>query len=136
MSTKKKAAIGSINWRDLTVRDATAVSAFYSAVVGWKIVSLDMGGYNDYCMNAPGTGETVAGICHARGSNADLPPQWLMYVTVKDLNASLRQCRKLGGKVIRAIRSYGDARYSVIRDPAGAHVALFEEKRPKPKGRK
>ena len=51
MSTKKKAAIGSINWRDLTVRDATAVSAFYSAVVGWKIVSLDMGGYNDSCMN-------------------------------------------------------------------------------------
>ncbi len=136
MSTKKKPAVGSITWRDLTVRDATAVSSFYSAVVGWKIVSLDMGGYNDYCMNAPGSDETVAGICHARGTNADLPPQWLMYVTVKDLNASLRQCRKLGGKVIRAARSYGDARYAIIRDPAGAHVALFEPKRPKAKARK
>ncbi len=136
MSTKKKPAVGSINWRDLTVRDATAVSGFYSAVVGWKIVSLDMGGYNDYCMNAPGSGETIAGICHARGSNADLAPQWLMYVTVKDLNASLRQCRKLGGKVVRATRSYGESRYAVIRDPAGAHVALFETKRPKPKSRK
>jgi uncharacterized protein len=136
MSAKKKAAIGSINWRDLTVPDATKVSAFYSAVVGWKIVSLDMGGYNDYCMNTPRTGETVAGICHARGMNADLPPQWLMYVTVKDLNASLRQCRKLGGKVVRATRSFGESRYSVIRDPAGAHVALFEVKRPKAKRRK
>src|SRR5882757_9904512 len=127
MSTKKKTAVGSVNWRDLTVRDATAVSAFYSAVVGWKIVSLDMGGYNDFCMNAPRTGRTVAGICHARGTNADLPPQWLIYVTVNDLSASLRQCRKLGGTVLRETRSLGDGgRYSVIRDPAGACVALFE----------
>ena len=136
MSTKKTLA-GSISWTDLTVPDATKVSAFYSAVVGWKTVSIDMGGYNDFCMNEPASGKTVAGICHARGMNADLPPQWLIYVTVKDLNASLRQCRKLGGKVLRATRSLGEGgRYSVIRDPAGAHVALFEVKRPKAKPRK
>jgi uncharacterized protein len=136
MSSKKPAA-GSVTWFDLTVPDATAVSAFYSAVVGWKIVSLDMGGYNDFCMNAPRTGQTVAGICHARGPNADLPPQWLIYVTVKDLSASLRQTRKLGGTVLREPRSLGDGgRYSVICDPAGACVALFEVKRPKTKRRK
>jgi uncharacterized protein len=136
MSTKKPVA-GSITWTDLTVPDANAVSAFYSAVAGWKTVSVDMGGYNDFCMNTPATGQTVAGICHARGTNADLPPQWLIYVTVKDLNASLRQCRKLGGKVLRATRSLGDGgRYSVIRDPAGAHVALFEVKSPKTKAKR
>lgn len=131
MSTKKP-KIGSVGWMDLTVPDATKVSAFYAAVTGWKVVSLDMGGYNDYCMNAPG-GTTVAGICHARGANADLPPQWLIYVTVKDLTASLRECRKRGGKVVRPATSYGRSRYAIICDPAGAHVSLFEPTRPRKK---
>ena len=134
MSTQKLKP-GSVGWMDLTVPNATKVSAFYAAVTGWKIVPFDMGGYNDYGMDAP-KGKTVAGICHARGANADLPPQWLIYVTVKDLNASLRHVRKLGGKVIRPARAYGEARYSVIRDPAGAHVALFEPRRPRAKRRR
>ena len=131
MSTKKTVT-GSVTWTDLTVPNANAVSAFYSAVVGWKAVSLDMGGYNDFCMNAPRGGKTMAGVCHARGLNADLPPQWLIYIAVEDLNASLRQCRKLGGRALRKTRSLGEGgRYSVIQDPAGAFVALFEPKRAK-----
>jgi hypothetical protein len=31
-----------------------------------------MGDYSDYTMMCPGDGDAVAGICHARGSNADL----------------------------------------------------------------
>jgi predicted enzyme related to lactoylglutathione lyase len=135
MSTRLP-VVGSVTWTDLTVPNATAVSAFYSAVVGWKGVSLDMGGYNDFCMNEPKSGKTVAGVCHARGFNADLPPQWLIYITVGDLNASLRQCRKLGGKVLRKTRSLGEGRYNVIQDPAGAVAALFEPKRPAAKAKK
>lgn len=135
MSTKLP-IVGSVTWTDLTVPDATAVSAFYAAVVGWKAVSLDMGGYNDFCMNAPTSDKTMAGVCHARGFNADLPPQWLIYITVADLNTSLRQCRKLGGKVLRKTRSLGEGRYTVIQDPAGAVAALFEPTRPKAEARK
>lgn len=134
--SRKHPAVGSVTWTDLTVPNATAVSAFYSAVAGWKSVSLDMGGYNDFCMNAPQSGKTVAGVCHARGSNADLPPQWLIYITVEDLNASLRQCRKLGGKILRKTRSLGEGRYAVIRDPAGAVAALVEPRRPPAKAKK
>ncbi len=34
-----------------------------------------MGGDSDFCMNQPADGKTVAGICHARGENASLPPR-------------------------------------------------------------
>lgn len=37
-----------------------------------------MGAYDDYVMNASSTGQATAGICHARGGNADLPAQWLV----------------------------------------------------------
>ena len=52
---------------------AGEVRGIYEAVVGWKSSGLDMGGYSDYVMSLPRGGRTVAGICHARGSNADLP---------------------------------------------------------------
>jgi hypothetical protein len=33
-----------------------------------------MGTHNDFNMLRPGSGKPVAGICHARGPNANLPP--------------------------------------------------------------
>lgn len=117
---------GSIAWTDLTVENADAVRDFYRAVVGWEVSEVDMGGYSDYCMNRPGDGVTVAGVCHARGENADLPPVWLIYVTVPDLEESLATCVARGGSVLKPPFEVGAARAAVIRDPAGAAVALYE----------
>ncbi len=125
MNDAKKHEIGSITWADLTVGDAEAVRDFYRAVIGWTSSELDMGGYNDFCMNLPHDGTTVAGICHARGSNADLPAQWLIYITVEDLDRSMAQCVERGGAVVAGPKKSGQARYCIIRDPAGAVAALF-----------
>ena len=91
MGEAKKQAIGSIGWRDLTVENADDLRDFYAAVVGWKTESVNMGGYNDYVM-VDANGEHVSGVCHARGENAEIPPQWMMYVVVEIWNkASLRR---------------------------------------------
>ena len=124
-----KSPLGSISWMDLTVPRAEDVCRFYEQVAGWTSTPLDMGGYSDYCMNAPQTGKTVAGICHARGENANLPAQWLIYITVADLEASLKQCTLLGGKVLCPARDMGESGImAVIQDPAGAVAALFQPK--------
>src|SRR5262249_25175990 len=85
MSGQKKANIGSITWTDLTVENAEQIRDFYSAVVGRTTSGVDMGGYNDFNMNDLETGNPIAGVCHARGGNADLPPVWLIYVNVEDI---------------------------------------------------
>lgn len=119
--------IGSIGWFDLTVPNADAVRDFYTAVVGWTQTPLEMGDYNDYCMNEPESGKTVAGICHARGVNADIPPQWLLYITVANLEASLNQVRAKGGEVVRQPKGSATSGYfAIIRDPAAALVMLFQ----------
>ncbi len=129
MSETSKPEVGAIGWADLTVENAEQVRDFYREVVGWKVTELSMGDYNDYCMNAPAGGKTVAGVCHARGTNADLPPQWLIYLTVADLERSMARCRELGGKVIAGPKgAAGQERYCVIQDPAGAVAALYQPK--------
>ena len=128
----KKNQVGSILWTDLTVPDAVAVSGFYAAVVGWKSVGVDMGGYEDFCMMPPGAKKPAAGICHARGENRDLPAQWMVYLTVANLRASLKKCTAKGGAVVGAVRTMGGAKMAVIRDPAGAVAMLFEPAQDRP----
>lgn len=127
MADAKGPEIGEITWTDLTVPEAGPVRAFYEAVVGWTSTSVDMGGYEDFCMTAPRSGRTVAGICHARGPNEGLPAQWLLYLNVADLEASMAVCAAKGGELLGGIRAMpGIGRMCVIRDPAGAVSALFQ----------
>ena len=118
--------LGSIAWTDLTVPNAVEVRDFYSAVVGWSFEALSMGDYDDFVMMPSGSNDGVAGICHARGSNSDLPPVWLIYVTVENLDASLAAVTSGGGEVVSGPRAVGNDSMAVIRDPAGAHLALYQ----------
>ncbi|MGH2532074.1 MAG: VOC family protein [Thermomicrobiales bacterium] len=128
MADRESGKIGTFAWLDLTVPDAAAVRDFYASVIGWRPEPLDMGGYHDFVMTAPDGGEGVAGVCYARGGNADLPPQWLAYIVVADLDESLRRCTEGGGTVLTEIKESGDGgRYGVIRDPAGAVLALMQQ---------
>ena len=126
MSNDSKPTVGTVGWVDLTVDDADMVRDFYKGVVGWDHESFNMGGYNDYSMIPHGAKHAVVGVCHKRGGNADMPSQWLMYIIVDDIDDSVAACRELGGEIVAGPKSMGDARYCVIRDPAGAVCALYQ----------
>ena len=121
-------SVGCISWLDLTVSDASATRDFYRQVVGWSVQDVDMEDaserYADYNMLAS-DGNPVAGVCHARGVNLGLPPNWMIYLPVGDLTESLRRVREGGGKVIKAARGTdGEYAYAAIQDPVGAFLAL------------
>ena len=118
---------GKVGWIDMTVDNAEDLRDFYVSVVGFKPENVDMGGYSDFNMTLPETGEAVAGICHARGSNADLPPGWLVYFVVRDVDASAEACTSAGGKLLVEPRGLAGGRFCVIEDPAGAVAALNQE---------
>lgn len=107
--------VGVISWFDLTVENADEVRDFYEKVVGWTSSQVEMGGYSDFNMETPEQ-KTVAGICHARGENADLPAQWMIYINVADLDARLL----VSDSVVKSFRhraksAVGDVQSSVIR---------------------
>lgn len=120
-------ATGTIVWFDLTVSDAPGIRDFYASVIGWRPEPLSVGDYDDFVMQATSSGDGVAGVCHARGENANLPPQWIAYIAVDDLDASLEHCDTAGGKRLSEVRGSAESgRYCVIQDPAGAVLALMQ----------
>jgi len=117
---------GKIGWIDMTVEDASGLRDFYREVVGWNVEETSMGDYSDYTMMSPGDGDAIAGVCHARGSNANLPGGWLIYITVADVAASAAACVANGGELVVEPRSLAGGTFCVIKDPAGATSALYQ----------
>ena len=121
---------GAVAWIDLTVPDAQQIRDFYQHVVGWTPQAIGMGDYDDYSMMKR-DGAPAAGICHARGVNASLPPHWLIYITVDDVNLAAGRVLDRGGRLLREPTDMGPhGRYCVIEDPAGAVAALYEPAKP------
>ena len=119
--------IGRIEWVDLSVGDAARSKDFYCKVIGWKPTDVEMGTYSDFNLKLPDSGQTMAGICHARGMNANLPAQWLMYVRVVDVTASAAEAERQKGKVLDGPRRMGGSNFCVIQDPDGAVMALISD---------
>ena len=104
------ASMGRIFWLDLTVANASAARDFYREGVGWTVEDVDDGGRWRALLRLQHArrGRTVlAGICHARGLNAGLPPTWMIYLPVGDLTESLRRVKDEGGEVLRMMKGPG-----------------------------
>src|SRR5690554_405622 len=119
---------GAIVSADLTVERTEEIRDFYQNVIGWTLEDMAMkdddGSYNDYVMK-DAEGKWVGGVCHHRGSNIGIPPQWITYVNVGDIGASVQRCIDLGGAVVKESKNKaGDWQYAIIRDPAGAVLGL------------
>jgi len=117
---------GKIGWIDITVDDANGLRDFYADVVGLVPDAVSMGDYDDFNMTMPASGEPVCGICHARGSNRDLPGGWMVYFVVDDVDASAAACTAKGGNVLVEPRGLAGGRFCVLEDPSGATAALYQ----------
>lgn len=119
---------GRIFWQDLTVENAEEIKDFYCSVVGWSFENVNQGDYNDFnIINTKDDNKVVAGICHKKGEIKDFPSQWLNYVMVDDIETSIKRCKELGGKIIVGPQMMGNSKFVIIKDPAGAYLALMEE---------
>ncbi len=99
---------GAIVSADLTVERTEEIRDFYQNVIGWTVEDMAMkdddGSYNDYVMK-DAEGKWVGGVCHHRGSNIGIPPQWITYVNVGDIGASVQRCKDLGGAVVKSLKT-------------------------------
>lgn len=117
---------GDYAWLDISVDNANELSSFYQKVLGWEVEEISMGTYSDYSMVNPNTKEAVSGICHAKGYNAKMPPMWLPYFLVDDVEKALKDALAMGAEQLDEVKSISKDSFVVIKDPAGACCALYQ----------
>ena len=118
---------GRFVWFDLRTTDVEAAQGFYREVVGWGTQEWTGGG-KPYTMWTAAE-RPMGGITSLPGELAQsgVPPHWIGYVQVADVDATARRAAELGGEVrVPGTDIPQIGRFAVITDPQGAAVALFK----------
>lgn len=111
-------------WHEHTSPDIDKAVRFYGEAVGWKRKDADMPGM-DYVMLTKGDAPQAGVINPPEGS--DVPPNWVSYLSVDDVDAKVKAVKEHGGSVMTEpfdIPNVG--RMAVVADPQGAVFALLK----------
>jgi predicted enzyme related to lactoylglutathione lyase len=112
---------GAFCWYELATNNANAAKSFYTGLFGWGV-----GGNEQYCEWKSGE-QSIGGMMEIQ----DVPPNWLPYVMVADINTATDKAKELGGQVLMEPQAAGEyGMFSVFLDPQGACFAMFQSKRP------
>jgi uncharacterized protein len=115
----ERPAAGAVCWTELYTTDLAAAQDFYGRVLGWKTAPGKAG------MPVFLRGDRPAASLVA--APPGVPPNWLNYVLVMDLDAACAKASALGGTVAhREAAAGGMGRLAVVLDDVGAVIALFE----------
>lgn len=119
---------GAFSWFELMTTDVEGAKQFYGEVFGWSFKLADN-------VEMPYTVVSVesqecAGMMDIKYcGDQNIPPHWGNYITVKDIQATLKKTSELGANIIvdvTLIPKVGD--FAVIQDPQGAVISIIEYK--------
>jgi uncharacterized protein len=122
---------GRFVWYELMTTDIETAKAFYANVVGWGTRDASMPGllYSLFTVEkAPVTGMMNLPEDARR---VEVPPHWIGYVGVDDVDAAVDRTKQLGGTVrVPPTDVPNVSRFSVIADPQMATLALIKGLKP------
>jgi uncharacterized protein len=130
-------APGSWNFSDLTTPDPTGAAAFYGAVFGWEVRSIEVGSFQASLWVLPGYGDFLATIdpdLRRRHAEEGVPDgfadavawmaegaeaRWGTTFAVDDADGVAARAARLGGRVVAEPTDAGPTRTAVVADPWG-----------------
>jgi len=119
---------GTLCWADLSTSDPKRASDFYSGFFGWQIAAdpKDPSGY----LHIKNGGHFIGGVPPAVHHPPGVPPHWLAYFQVDDVDAVASKAKQMGAKLcLQPMTMEGVGRMSVISDPQGAVFSIFKSAR-------
>jgi predicted enzyme related to lactoylglutathione lyase len=127
MPDRTEYAPGIPNWVDLQTSDQSAAKRFYTELFGWSYEDAPMGDDAVYSM-AQLNGKQAAAIAPLPPQQG-IPPHWNTYVATADVDATTARATDAGGTLLMPAMDVMDAgRMSVVADPTGAPIALWQAK--------
>ncbi|MEV7927971.1 VOC family protein [Kitasatospora sp. NPDC088779] len=112
---------GSLGWVELLTRDPAGATAFYPAVFGWSVSLSEQ--YTQWGLG----GEDFGGMLVMDDRfPPQVPPHWLPYFSVADVDNTVARASGLGADVLMAATDVpGGPRIAVLRDPQGASFGVY-----------
>jgi predicted enzyme related to lactoylglutathione lyase len=126
---EKAPEVGEASWHELMTTDAPAAMQFYNQVFGWQpSEALDMGPMGKYHMfNRPHG--MIGGMMNKGPEMASVPPYWMVYFRVSDINAAADRIKANGGEIVNGPMEVPGGDWIVNgMDPQGAAFALHARK--------
>lgn len=118
--------VGEFCWNELATSNVKAAKDFYGKVFGWQFSDHEIGDMT-YTMIKK-NGNEFGGIWSIPKEQAShIPPHWMAYILVENLDHSVEEARKNGANIVKPASNAGDfGRFAIITDPTGAHIALWQ----------
>jgi predicted enzyme related to lactoylglutathione lyase len=117
---------GEFCWNELMTSDNVAAFDFYTQLFGWKILhEMEMGPMGTDRIFGLGERQMVGMMTMPPGS--PMPPMWIYYTEVVDLDAAMALAKKDGATVMNGPMDVpGGGRIAQLMDPQGAAFALHQ----------
>lgn len=114
-------APGSLGWVELLTRDPDRAESFYTTVFGWTVRPSE-----SYVQWGVGGADFGGMITMDEKFPPEVPPHWLPYFAVTDVDASTQTAVGAGGTALMEPTSVPDGpRIAVLRDPLGAVFGVY-----------
>lgn len=116
-------------WSELITTDLDASKAFYAAVFGWGAADQGPPGGPPAYTEWKVADRSVGGMMLKNDNMpADMPPNWGIYFSVDDLDASLAKLKDLGGAVFMGPMEIEPGTFAVVADNVGAVFNILQPK--------
>lgn len=117
---------GEFCWNELMTSDTQKAAKFYTELFGWVGQEHKM---NDMAYTLFKNGDKdVGGMMQIPADQpGQIPPHWMAYIAVDDLDAMVAKAKALGATIRIASHQVEDfGRFAIIQDPTGAGIALWQ----------
>ena len=119
---------GALIWNELMTRDTVAANDFYTALFDWTSEASQIGSHL-YTMFS-NDGRPNGGMLKIEENMGQVPPNWMPYFAVADIDASAALAVELGGNTIVPPTDIPEVgRFSVVADPQGAVFGIIKMNR-------
>lgn len=116
---------GAMCWSEVNCRDGAANAAFYAAVFDLTPQALDMPGVVYHTLHPRDGGEAVCGVLQMDAQWGDIPPNWMPYFAVADLQRANAIWTQHGGTTLAGPIASPYGQIMVVQDPQGAYLSYM-----------
>ncbi len=123
---------GEFCWNELATNNLETCKQFYGELFGWQFKDNHIAGsdceadgmiYNEISIDGK---KQFGGMYQMGKEYGDMPPHWLSYIAVDDVDASALKVTELGGSIcVPPMDIPNTGRFCIVSDPSGAKVSLI-----------